>query len=98
MDANKAYTKRTTVKQVKELRYECREGRKTLNQSHHVNGDSIGHVFKDCKVAKRLYSKMPLDQIQLNLDQQTFTMRKERDRLKYRLSQLKEELRTVLVS
>lgn len=62
-----------------------------------MNGNSIGQVFIERKELKRRYSNTPLDQINYNLDQKTFCLRKEYDRLKHRASKLKVELQDLLV-
>ncbi|KRG00893.1 uncharacterized protein LOC26527546 isoform X2 [Drosophila mojavensis] len=41
---------------------------------------------------QRLFHKMPIDQVADNIDQSTFALRKERDRLQSRLEQLKRKL------
>lgn len=46
---------------------------------------------------QRLYQRMPIHQVVDNINQRTFVMRKERDRLECRLGQLKDRYKEILV-
>lgn len=82
----------------KRLKIQCRDGRVKL-QNIRV-GDcthKIRNLLDRHKDMQRLYQRMPVDQVVDNINQRTFVMRKERDRLECRLGQLKKEYKQILV-
>ncbi|XP_032593173.1 uncharacterized protein LOC116805430 [Drosophila grimshawi] len=82
----------------KRLRNQCADGRTKLqkisqgNNTHKIRNFLIRH-----KDMQRLYQKMPIHQVVDNINQRTFTMRKERDRLELRLDQLKHTYKELLL-
>ncbi|XP_032593176.1 uncharacterized protein LOC6564420 [Drosophila grimshawi] len=76
----------------------CADGRIKLqkisqgNNTHKIRNFLIRH-----KDMQRLYQKMPIHQVVDNINQRTFTMRKERDRLQCRLEQVKAEYKKLLL-
>ncbi|XP_017953635.1 uncharacterized protein LOC115561818 isoform X2 [Drosophila navojoa] len=49
-------------------------------------------MLSNHRAMQRLFHKLPIDQVADNIDQSTFALRKERDRLQSRLEQLKRKL------
>ncbi|EDV93398.1 uncharacterized protein LOC6564419 [Drosophila grimshawi] len=86
------------VEESKKLKLQCRDGRAKLqniltgNNSHRIRNFLINH-----KDMQRLYQRMPIHLVVDNINQRTFTMRKERDRLECRLGQLKHRYRELLL-
>ncbi|XP_017845563.1 uncharacterized protein LOC108602059 isoform X2 [Drosophila busckii] len=82
----------------KKLRHQCIEGRSKLLQVN-VGDDAhnIHNLLKNHKSMQRLYKRMPNYLIVDNINQRTFVMRKERDRLEFRLKQLKNKYKELLV-
>ncbi|XP_017874690.1 PREDICTED: uncharacterized protein LOC108621717 [Drosophila arizonae] len=83
----------------KRLKIQCRDGRVKL-QNIRV-GDcthKIRNLLDRHKDMQRLYQRMPIDQVVDNINQRTFVMRKERDRLECRLGQLKKEYKQILLN
>ncbi|KAH8278655.1 hypothetical protein KR018_006638 [Drosophila ironensis] len=82
----------------KRLKLQCRDGRTKLqnilvnDNSHKIRNFLINH-----KDMQRLYQKMPIHLVVDNINQRTFVMRKERDRLEFRLSQLKQHYKEQLL-
>ncbi|KAM7361458.1 LOW QUALITY PROTEIN: uncharacterized protein ACRADG_012075 [Cochliomyia hominivorax] len=88
---NKAYRKQLH-KSARNLRTQCRNGRTKLQNI--LNGDNviaIRNYLINHKDMQRLYQKMPVSLVVDNINQRTFVMRKERDRLSHRLEKLKRE-------
>lgn len=94
---NKSYRKQL-YKSTKNLRTQCRDGRTKLQ---HVlfksNVLAIRNYLINHKDMQRLYQKMPVQLVVDNINQRTFVMRKERDRLTHRLDLLKHEYETKLL-
>ncbi|XP_017849564.1 uncharacterized protein LOC108604547 isoform X5 [Drosophila busckii] len=86
-------------KESKRLKQQCRDGRAKLHNilagdnSHKIRNFLINH-----KDMQRLYQKMPMYMVVDNINQRTFVMRKERDRLEFRLDQLKKQYRELLLN
>nr|AAX33652.1 Dbuz\CG14609f-PA [Drosophila buzzatii] len=82
----------------KRVKTECADGRLKLqkitvgNNAHEIRNLLIMH-----RDMQRLYQKMPVYLVADNINQRTFVMRKERDRLDARLQQLKEKYRVLLM-
>lgn len=83
----------------KKLKSQCRDGRIKLHKI--LSSDSsqkIQHFLLNHRDMQRLYQRMPIHMVVDNINQRTFVMRKERDRLEFRLDQHKREYRKLLVS
>ncbi|EDW96397.1 uncharacterized protein LOC6536075 [Drosophila yakuba] len=82
----------------KRLKLQCRDGRTKLqnilvnDNTHKIRNFLINH-----KPLQRLYQKMPIHLVVDNINQRTFVMRKERDRLEFRLEQLKQHYKEQLL-
>ncbi|EDW55198.1 uncharacterized protein LOC6614216 [Drosophila sechellia] len=82
----------------KRLKLQCRDGRTKLqnilinDNTHKIRNFLINH-----KPLQRLYQKMPIHLVVDNINQRTFVMRKERDRLEFRLDQLKQHYKEQLL-
>ncbi|KAH8310265.1 hypothetical protein KR044_000324, partial [Drosophila immigrans] len=82
----------------KRLKLQCRDGRAKLqnilagNNTHKIRNFLIKH-----RDMQRLYQRMPIHQVVDNINQRTFVLRKERDRLEFRLDQRKHEYRELLL-
>lgn len=86
---NKAFRK-TLFKSTRRLRTQCRDGRTKLQNV--LVGDNVLNIRNfliNHKDMQRLYQKMPVQLVVDNINQRTFVMRKELDRLSHRLEQLK---------
>ncbi|XP_017479820.1 PREDICTED: uncharacterized protein LOC108369253 [Rhagoletis zephyria] len=78
------------VRENRNLKRQCRDGRTKLsNVLYGDNTKKIRNFLINHKDMQRLYQKMPVELVVDNINQRTFVMRKERDRLKFRLDQLK---------
>lgn len=92
-------TKAKLLKKYRILKYQTRAGRlicKRLlieDNSMRLRNLLLGH-----KELQRLYHGMPLDQVLENMNERTFTMRKERDRLIAHLEIVKQKYTKLLVS
>lgn len=87
------------TKRYRELRNEVRDGRNNLNTI--IYGSSklkIRRIFENHKELLRLYIQLPVHQVLDSVLQRTFVLKKERDRLYYRLKGLKEVYLHNLVS
>ncbi|XP_034485649.1 ankyrin repeat domain-containing protein 26-like [Drosophila innubila] len=90
--------RRLLLKQSKRLKMQCSDGRIKLqkissgNNSHTIRNFLINH-----RDMQRLYQRMPIYQVVDNINQRTFILRKERDRLEFRLNQRKHEYRELLL-
>uniref|UniRef100_A0A1A9WFL9 Uncharacterized protein n=1 Tax=Glossina brevipalpis TaxID=37001 RepID=A0A1A9WFL9_9MUSC len=92
-----AYRK-TLKKSARRLRIQCRDGRCVLqNVMNGENVAAIRNVLINRKDMQRLYQKMNVYQVVDNINQRTFVMRKERDRLNHRLARLKDEYKRKLL-
>ncbi|XP_034488067.1 uncharacterized protein LOC117792159 [Drosophila innubila] len=82
----------------KRLKLQCRDGRVKLqniltgDNTHKIRNFLIKH-----RDMQRLYQRMPIHQVVDNINQRTFVLRKERDRLEFRLDQRKHEYRELLL-
>lgn len=85
---NLAY-KKQYLKENKSLRKQCRDGRIKLKMAlHTTNSKKIRNYLMNYKDMQRLYNSMPIHLVVDNINQKTFVLRKERDRLRYKLNQL----------
>nr|AAX33648.1 Dbuz\CG14609b-PA [Drosophila buzzatii] len=85
------------VKESKLLKLQCRNGGAKLRNIVTINNtNEVRNLLIAYKDMQRLYQKMPIHLVSDNINQRTFVMRKERDRLAYRLSQLKDVYRQKL--
>ncbi|XP_030374535.1 uncharacterized protein LOC115624085 isoform X2 [Scaptodrosophila lebanonensis] len=86
------------VRENKRLKLQCRDGRAKLQKiligdnTHKIRNFLINH-----KDMQRLYQKMPIHMVVDNINQRTFVLRKERDRLEFRLDQLKKHYKDLLL-
>ena len=88
---NRAYRKQLH-KAARNLRIQCRNGRTKLHKILHGNNvTAIRNFLINHKDMQRLYQKMPVQLVVDNINQRTFVMRKEQDRLSYRLNVLKQQ-------
>ncbi|XP_005187107.2 uncharacterized protein LOC101888436 [Musca domestica] len=86
------------LKSARRLRLQCRDGRTKLQNV--LFGDNVlcvRNFLINHKDMQRLYEKMPVHMVVDNINQRTFVMRKERDRLTHRLRQLKSEYELKIV-
>lgn len=94
----KKATRRNVVDKLQLLRKENREGRRELRL---VLNDSFAQKISLCltdhKDMKRLFANIPIHEMTDRINQRTFLMRKERDRLQCRLQKLMDDLRAKLV-
>ncbi|KAH8375055.1 uncharacterized protein LOC110188405 [Drosophila serrata] len=82
----------------KRLKLQCRDGRTKLqNVLVNDNTHKIRNFLINHKDMQRLYQKMPIHLVVDNINQRTFVMRKERDRLEFRLEQLKQQYKEQLL-
>lgn len=97
--AHEAKTDRRRLMQEREhLRSVCADGRTKLkNVSYGNNAHAIRNILSKHRDMQRLYQRMPIHLIVDNINQRTFILRKERDRLDCRLSKLKYEFKNLLV-
>ncbi|XP_034485897.1 uncharacterized protein LOC117790529 isoform X2 [Drosophila innubila] len=83
----------------RQLKMQCADGRiklqkiSTGNNAHKIRNFLINH-----RDMQRLYQKLPIHQVADNINQRTFVLRKERDRLIFRLEQLKLEYKNLLIN
>ncbi|XP_023176767.1 uncharacterized protein LOC111603417 isoform X2 [Drosophila hydei] len=85
------------LKLSKLLKTECNDGRAKLkNVSSADNLHKISNYLGNHIDMQRLYRRMPMHLIVDNINQRSFVLRKERDRLECRLGQLKHEYRDLL--
>lgn len=85
-------------KNYRRLRKENNEGRQKLHSI--IIGDT-SHKVKMClrnhKDLQRLFAKMSISEAENRVNDRTFVLRRERDRLQYRIYQLEEDLKQKLV-
>ncbi|XP_064550290.1 uncharacterized protein LOC135436578 [Drosophila montana] len=94
----KEANRRLLRKESKRLKTQCTDGRiKLQNISTGNNAHEIRNMLINRTDMQRLYQKMPIDQVLENINQRTFVMRKERDRLSNRLDQLKRKYNQLLI-
>ncbi|XP_017874697.1 PREDICTED: uncharacterized protein LOC108621721 [Drosophila arizonae] len=80
------------------LKEECMNGRLKLQKiSVGNNAHEIRNMLNNHSSLQRLYQRMPIHLVADNINQSTFVMRKERDRLQARLEQLKQKLNDLLI-
>ncbi|EDW59505.1 uncharacterized protein [Drosophila virilis] len=82
----------------KRLKLQCRDGRSKLQKI--LTGDNthkIRNFLTNHRDMQRLYQRMPIHLVVDNINQRTFVLRKERDRLECRLVQLKSRYRDMLM-
>ncbi|XP_055851175.1 uncharacterized protein LOC129915587 [Episyrphus balteatus] len=81
--------KKRYLRENRSLRQQCRDGRVKLQMAlHTTNSKKIRNYLMNYKDMQRLYHSMPIHMVEDNINQKTFVLRKERDRLKNRLNQL----------
>lgn len=86
------------IRENRNLKRQCRDGRTKLsNVLYGDNTKQIRNFLINHKDMQRLYQKMPVELVVDNINQRTFVMRKERDRLKFRLDQMKNVYKDKLV-
>ncbi|KRF78910.1 uncharacterized protein Dvir_GJ10921, isoform C [Drosophila virilis] len=94
----KEANRRRLCSESKRLKAQCVDGRlKLQNISTGNNAHEIRNYLIKRTDMQRLYQRMPIDQILENINQRTFVMRKERDRLSNRLDQLKRKYNQLLI-
>ncbi|XP_017874694.1 PREDICTED: uncharacterized protein LOC108621720 isoform X1 [Drosophila arizonae] len=82
----------------KRVKTECADGRLKLQKiSVGNNAHEIRNMLNNHSSLQRLYQRMPIYLVADNINQRTFVMRKERDRLDARLQQLKQKYRVLLM-
>uniref|UniRef100_A0A1A9V0F1 Uncharacterized protein n=1 Tax=Glossina austeni TaxID=7395 RepID=A0A1A9V0F1_GLOAU len=80
------------------LRTQNNDGRKKLKQTlTGENAIEINKLLLHHKDLNRLFKNLSLPQIVTNMDQRSFVMRKEKDRLTFRRDQLEEDLEEALM-
>ncbi|EDW14140.2 uncharacterized protein LOC6572572 [Drosophila mojavensis] len=85
------------IQESKRLKSQCRDGgAKLRNIISADNTVAVRNLLIAYKDMQRLYQKMPIHLVADSINQRTFVLRKERDRLEYRLSQLKVDYRRKL--
>ncbi|XP_064550277.1 uncharacterized protein LOC135436568 [Drosophila montana] len=83
----------------KHLKTQCTDGRLKLKKiSSGNNAHKIRNMLIKHRDMQRLYQNMPIHLIADNINQRTFVLRKERDRLEARLSVLKPQYKNLLVN
>ncbi|XP_064550253.1 uncharacterized protein LOC135436549 [Drosophila montana] len=83
----------------KHLKTQCTDGRLKLKKiSSGNNAHKIRNMLIKHRDMQRLYQNMPIHLIADNVNQRTFVLRKERDRLEARLSVLKLQYKNLLVN
>lgn len=94
---NRDYRKQL-YKTGRNLRTQCRYGRYKLQKILHGNNvNAIRNYLINHKDMQRLYQKMPVQLVVENINQRTFILRKEQDRLSYRLNVLKQQYNLTLM-
>ncbi|XP_023176769.1 uncharacterized protein LOC111603419 [Drosophila hydei] len=82
----------------KRVKRECADGRLKLQK---ITTGNNAHQIRNFLIMRRdmqrLYQRMPIHLVADNINQRTFVMRKERDRLEARLLQLKHKYKTLLM-
>ncbi|XP_061396986.1 uncharacterized protein LOC133332619 [Musca vetustissima] len=82
------------AKNVQHLRKQCRQGRQELLAIEKLkNRNIIRNLLQDNKEQECLYQDMPVHQVVENIDQRTFVLRKEQDRLRDRKNKLEKQLK-----
>ncbi|EDV41806.2 uncharacterized protein Dana_GF17661 [Drosophila ananassae] len=90
--------RQSNQRQKKSLTIQCRDGRvKLQNVLVGDNAQKIRNYLINHRDMQRLYQKMPIHLVVDNINQRTFVMRKEKDRLEYRLCQLKKHYKEQLL-
>ncbi|XP_034116398.1 uncharacterized protein LOC117576003 isoform X1 [Drosophila albomicans] len=80
------------------LKMMCTDGRIKLQKiSTGNNAHKIRNLLIKHRDMQRLYQKMPIHMVADNINQRTFVLRKERDRLLFRLEQMKKEYKNLLL-
>ncbi|XP_034116400.2 uncharacterized protein LOC117576005 [Drosophila albomicans] len=86
------------LKLSRRLKTQCSDGRTKLQKiSHGNNAHKIRNLLIKHRDMQRLYQRMPIHMVLDNINQRTFILRKERDRLEFRLEQRKNEYRELLL-
>lgn len=81
------------------LRQECKDGNTKLKTALYDNNTKqLRNLLINHRDMQRLYQRMPSYLVVENIDQRTFVMKKERDRLRSRLNQLTSKYNEKLVS
>lgn len=96
---HEAKTDRKQIKRKRDyLRLVCANGYVKLQDiSWGNNAHDIRNICIKRRDMQRLYSQMPIHLVVDNINQRTFSMRKERDRLDFHLKQLQHEYNDLLV-
>ncbi|KAH8359706.1 hypothetical protein KR093_008423, partial [Drosophila rubida] len=86
------------LKNSRRLKMQCSDGRIKLQKiSYGNNAHEIRNFLIMHRDMQRLYQRMPIQMVVDNINQRTFILRKERDRLEFRLKQRKHEYRELLL-
>lgn len=85
------------VRNCHSLAKQCRDGRTVLNRLKEGASQDVRNLLNNHRDMQRLYRDMPLHLVWENIDQRTFLLRKERDRLEYRLEKQKKYYKKLLL-
>ncbi|KAH8417082.1 hypothetical protein KR222_002895 [Zaprionus bogoriensis] len=89
--------RKNLLKESKRLKLMCVDGRLKLQKiSWEHNAHEIRKILRNHKGMQRLYQKMPIHLVVDNINQRTFILRKERDRLEMRMAQCKHVYKNLL--
>lgn len=86
----KLYHQRTIRQRLRLLRAQCRSGRLTVKNIQNESKAQVAYIMTKNKELQRLYHNMNLLQVVDSINNRTFKLRKERDRLTERLNRLKD--------
>ncbi|KAH8417081.1 hypothetical protein KR222_002896 [Zaprionus bogoriensis] len=90
--------RKNLLKESKRLKLMCVDGRLKLQKiSWEHNAHEIRNILSNHKDMQRLYQKMPIHLVVDNINQRTFILRKERDRLEMRMAQCKHVYKNLLL-
>uniref|UniRef100_A0A1I8M103 Uncharacterized protein n=1 Tax=Musca domestica TaxID=7370 RepID=A0A1I8M103_MUSDO len=82
------------ARNLQNLRKQCRQGRQELQVVRKIkNRHTIRNLLQDNKEQQCLYQDMPIHEVVENIDQRTFVLRKEQDRLRDRKNKLERQLK-----
>ncbi|XP_055908794.1 uncharacterized protein LOC129943400 [Eupeodes corollae] len=81
--------KKKFIQENRSLKQQCRDGRIKLQMAlHATNSKKIRNYLMNYRDMQRLYNAMPIHLVVDNINQRTFVLRKENDRLKNKLNQI----------
>lgn len=84
----KAYHHRNLRQRMRSLRTQCRNARMTVNHWHNYGNTEVRQIMSKHKNLQRLYQNLSLTQVLDSVNDRTFRLRKERDRLRERKDRL----------